>query len=282
MAPGAGRRFLGPGPLAVGLLPVNAVVVLADDVAAGQFRLGDQGFVAVTRSAGALDPGNVSARSRFTRLLDVVVAVAVAAGRGDHVAARASLGVSGRQILLHRRFVARTTVGRLELRFVRQLFCRHVAMAVSALEVHLAMYRTGKRLRIDPNRLAGSVLGAGVTVAHQAGIVRGRSRVSGLDRRRHTKQGGRQGDQDRPMPGTPKGLHGGAPRAGARRLESAGSVASGISTAVDPCQAAPEDRRLAVGNNESVNNLTYSAQSGVPTAGAASVAQGQSPVRQHR
>src|SRR5512134_3384975 len=106
MAPGAGRCLRRPGSLGVGLLAVNAVMVLADDVAARQFRLLDQRFVAVTGSAGALDPGSVRARSRFARLLNVVVAVTVAARGGDHVAARAGLGVSRRQVLLDRRFVA--------------------------------------------------------------------------------------------------------------------------------------------------------------------------------
>ena len=62
MAAGACRRLHGRCALAVSLLAVNAVVILARDVAAGKLAFLDHRFVAMAGGTGGLDPGHIRAR----------------------------------------------------------------------------------------------------------------------------------------------------------------------------------------------------------------------------
>jgi len=136
----AGGRGTAVNSLAFHQLVVDAVVVLALNVAARQMRLLDELVVAVAAAAGLFDVGEVRARSRIARSLDVVTAVAVVARCGHSLALLAGLAVRCRRVLLDGVLMTVRAGRGLQLFRMRQLVDRNVGMAIRALELHLAVH----------------------------------------------------------------------------------------------------------------------------------------------
>jgi hypothetical protein len=137
---------------------VNAVVVLARDVAARQLRLRDQFVVAVASGAGRFEVRVIRSRDRILRSTNVVLAVAVGARGGDCVAALACLAVSGLQIFPDLLRMAGGAVDRLQLVRMRNLVRRNIRVAGCAVEAELSVDRFGERGLIDRNRFSARVL----------------------------------------------------------------------------------------------------------------------------
>ena len=154
---------------------VDAVMVLADDVAAGKARLLDHRGVAVTCAARALEIGTRRARCGIARPLDVLGAVAVRARGRDRVALRARAAVNGRRILLEGLVVARPAVDRL-LRIVRELVRAHAAMARRAWKIERAVHGAAERFGIYGDGPAAGPLDRRLCVAREACVVGPRSR----------------------------------------------------------------------------------------------------------